>query len=100
LAFTQAAMLLANDTTFTRSPTACSIAALWWSWMFYASLTNILNLRMNWVGAALLAALVAAFVAALVVHGVFEDEGAMFGAAFLVVCATQIALCAFTAHEN
>ena len=32
--------------------------------------------------------------------GVFENEGALFGAAFLVVCATQIALYAFAAREN
>jgi hypothetical protein len=34
---------------------------------------------------ALLAALIAMFFAALVVPGVFDDEGALFGSAFLVV---------------
>src|SRR6185503_4795208 len=42
--------------------------------------------------ATLLVALIAMFIAALVVPGVFEDEGVLFGGAFLVVCSMHVAL--------
>ena len=47
-------------------------------------------------GAALLVALIAMFVAALVVPGVFDGDGVLFGAACLVVCAMHLALFALT----
>jgi low temperature requirement protein LtrA len=50
--------------------------------------------------AGLLVALIAMFVAALVVPGVFDDECALFGAAFLVVCAMHIALYALAGRGN
>ena len=40
------------------------------------------------------------FVAALVVPGVFQDEGVLFGAAFLVVCAMHAALYALAGRGN
>ena len=40
------------------------------------------------------------FVAALVVPGVFDDEGVLFGAAFLVVCAMHLALYALAGRGN
>ena len=48
----------------------------------------------------LLVALIAMFVAALVVPGVFDDEGVLFGAAFLVVCAMHLALYALAGRGN
>ena len=40
------------------------------------------------------------FVAALAVPGVFDDDGVLFGAGFLVVCAMQLALYALTGRGN
>ena len=68
------------------------LAALWWAWTAYAWFTNIVDPEENVIGAALLVALMAMFVAALVVPGVFDDDGVLFGAAFLVVCALHAAL--------
>ena len=51
------------------------------------------------VGAALLVALIAMFVAALVVPGVFDDEGVLFGAAFFV-CAMHLTLYALAGRGN
>ena len=86
-AFTQVATLLADDPTFAGiGQGVLVLAALWWAWTAYAWLTNIVDPEDGVVGAALLVALIAMFVAALVVPGVFEDEGLLFGAAFLVVC--------------
>jgi low temperature requirement protein LtrA len=86
--FTQVTTLLTNDPTFTgMGHGALVLAALWWTWAAYAWLTNTLDPEEGVVGAALLVALIAMFLAALVVPGVFEDEGVLFGVAFLVVSA-------------
>jgi len=76
------------------------LAALWWAWAAYAALTNTIDPEEGVVGAALLVALIAMFVAALVVPGVYDDEGVLFGAAFLVVCAMHAALYALAGRGN
>jgi low temperature requirement protein LtrA len=92
-AFTQVATLLSDDPTFAGIGRGVLVlAALWWAWAAYAWLTNIVDPEEGVVGAALLVALIAMFVAALVVPDVFDDEGVLFGAAFLVVCAMHAAL--------
>jgi low temperature requirement protein LtrA len=92
-AFTQVATLLANDPTFAGIGRGVLVlAALWWAWTAYAWLMNTVNPEEGVVGAALLVALIAMFIAALVVPGVFEDEGVLFGGAFLVVCSMHVAL--------
>ena len=92
-AFTQVATLLANEPTFTGiGHGVLVLAALWWAWTAYAWLTNNVDPEEGVVGAALLVALIAMFVAALAVPGVFEDDGVLFGVAFLVVCAMHTVL--------
>ncbi len=92
-AFTQVTTLLANDPTFTGIGHGMLVlAALWWAWTAYAWLTNTVDPEEGFVGLALLVALIAMFVTALAVPGVFDGEGVLFGAAFLVVCATHLAL--------
>ena len=100
-AFTQVATLLADDPTFAGIGRGVLVlAALWWAWTAYAWLTNTVDPEEGVVGAALLVALIAMFVAALVVPGVFDDEGVLFGAAFLVVCAMHVALYALAGRGN
>ena len=100
-AFTQVATLLADDPTFVGIGRGVLVlAALWWAWTAYAWLTNTVDPEEGVVGAALLVALIAMFVAALVVPGVFEDDGVLFGAAFFVVCAMHIALYALAGRGN
>jgi low temperature requirement protein LtrA len=92
-AFTQVATLLADDPTFAGMGRGVLVlAALWWAWAAYAWLTNVVDPEDGVVGGALLVALIAMFVAALVVPGVFEDDGVLFGVAFFVVCAMHLAL--------
>jgi low temperature requirement protein LtrA len=92
-AFTQVATLLADDPTFAGIGRGVLVlAALWWAWSAYAWFTNIVDPEESLVGLALLGALIAMFVAALVVPDVFDDEGVLFGAAFLVVCALHLIL--------
>jgi low temperature requirement protein LtrA len=98
-AFTQVSTLLANDPTFAGIGRGVLVlAALWWAWAAYAWLTNTVDPEDEFVGAALLVVLIAMFVAALVVPGVFDDEGVLFGAAFLVVCAMHVVLYALAAR--
>jgi low temperature requirement protein LtrA len=100
-AFTQVATLLADDPTFAGIGRGVLVlAALWWAWSAYAWLTNNVDPEEGLVGAALLIALVAMFVAALVVPGVFQDEGVLFGAAFLVVWAVHLGLYALAGRGN
>jgi low temperature requirement protein LtrA len=100
-AFTQVATLLANDPTFAGIGRGVLVlAALWWTWSAYAWLMNIVDPEEGVVGAALLVALIAIFVAALAVPGVFDDEGVLFGVAFLVVCAMHAALYALAGRGN
>jgi low temperature requirement protein LtrA len=100
-AFTQVATLLADDPTFAGIGRGVIVlAALWWAWSAYAWLTNTVDPEEGVVGAALLVALIAMFIAALVVPGVFDDEGVLFGAAFLVVCATHAALYGLAGRGN
>jgi low temperature requirement protein LtrA len=100
-AFTQVATLLADDPTFAGIGRGVLVlAALWWAWAAYAWLTNVVDPEDGVVGAALLVALIAMFVAALVVPGVFDDEGVLFGAAFLVVWAMHLTLYALAGRGN
>ena len=100
-AFTQVATLLADDPTFTGiGHGVLVLAALWWAWTAYAWLTNVVDPEESVVGAALLIALIAMFIAALAVPGVFEDDGVLFGCAFIVVCAMHTALYALVGRGD
>jgi low temperature requirement protein LtrA len=100
-AFTQVATLLSDDPTFAGIGRGVLVlGALWWAWTAYAWLTNTVDPEEEVVGAALLVALIAMFVAALVVPGVFDNDGVLFGAAFLVVIAMHIALYALAGRAN
>jgi low temperature requirement protein LtrA len=100
-AFTQVAALLAEDPTFAGIGRGVLVlAALWWAWAAYAWLTNVVDPEEGFVGAALLVALIAMFIAALAGPGVFGDDGVLFGAAFLVVCAMHTFLYALVGRGD
>jgi low temperature requirement protein LtrA len=100
-AFTQVTTLLTDDPTFAGIGRGVLVlAALWWPWTAYAWLTNTVDPEDSVVGIALLAALIAMFVAALAVPRVFSDNGVLFGAAFLVVCALHITLYALAGRGH
>jgi len=100
-AFTQVATLLAADPTFAGIGRGVLVlAALWWAWTAYAWLTNTVDPEEGFIGAALLVALIAMFIAALAVPGVFDHDGVLFGAAFLVVVAVHAALYVLAGRGN
>jgi low temperature requirement protein LtrA len=100
-AFTQVTTLLAHDPTFAGLGRGVLVlAALWWPWTAYAWLTNTVDPEDSVVGVALLVALIAMFVGALAVPGVFHDDGVLFGAALLVVCAMHVTLYALAGRGH
>jgi low temperature requirement protein LtrA len=100
-AFTQVTALIAHDPTFRGvGHGVLVVAAVWWPWTAYAWLTNTIDPQEGPIGAALLAALVAMFLAALAVPGVFDDDGVLFGAAFVVVCGMHLTLYALAGRGN
>jgi low temperature requirement protein LtrA len=100
-AFTQVTTLLAHHPTFAGVGHGMLVlAALWWAWAGYASLTNTVDPELGAVGAALLVALIAMFVAALAVPTAFSDHGVLFGAAFFVVCAMHLAVYALAGRGH
>jgi low temperature requirement protein LtrA len=100
-AFTQVTALIAHDPTFRGlGHGVIVVAAVWWPWTAYAWLTNTINPQEGPVGAALLIALIAMFLAALAVPGVFDDDGVLFGGAFLVVCAMHLTLYALAGRGH
>jgi len=100
-AFTQVAALLTDDPTFGGIGRGVLVlAVLWWAWTAYAWLTSSVDPEETVVGVALLVAMIAMFLGALVVPGAFGDDGVLFGAAFLVVCATHLALYAFVGRGD
>ena len=100
-AFTQVTTLISNDPTFAGIGRGVLVlAAVWWPWTAYAWLTNTLDPEDSFVGVALLAALIAMFVGALAVPRAFGDDGVLFGAAILVVCALHLALYALAGRGD
>jgi low temperature requirement protein LtrA len=100
-AFTQVTTLLAHDPTFRGIGRGVLVlGALWWPWTAYAWLTNTVDPEEGFIGGALLVSLIAMFVAALAVPRVFGDDGALFGAAFLIVVAMHLALYALAGRGN
>jgi low temperature requirement protein LtrA len=100
-AFTQVTTLLTDDPTFAGVGRGVLVlAALWWPWTAYAWLMNTVDPEDGFVGLALLAALIAMFIAALAVPHAFRNDGVLFGAALLVVCALHLALYALAGRGH
>jgi low temperature requirement protein LtrA len=100
-AFTQVTTLLTNDPTrhgLLRG--LLVLAALWWAWAGYAWLTNTIDPEEGAVWGAMLVAMAAMFVAALAVPETFGRHGVLFGVAFLIVLAMQLALYALAARGD
>ena len=76
------------------------LGALWWAWAAYAWLTNTLNPEEGMVRIAMFAAMAAMLIVALAVPEAFDDDGVIFGVAYLVVRAMHIALYALAARGD
>ncbi|HEV3472270.1 MAG TPA: low temperature requirement protein A [Actinomycetota bacterium] len=76
------------------------LAALWWAWAAYAWLTNILEPEEIRVRLAMFAAMAAMLVVALAVPNAFENDGVLFGFAYLTVRLLQLVLSAIAGKTD
>jgi low temperature requirement protein LtrA len=74
--------------------------ALWWAWAAYAWLTNTVNPEEGGVRLAMLGAMGAMLVASLAVPGAFENDGVLFGVAYLAVRVLHLVLYALAGRGD
>ncbi len=100
-AFTQVTSLLVDDPTWGGVLRGMLVlAALWWAWSGYAWLTSTIDVDEGGVRLAMLAAMAAMFGVALAVPGAFEDDGVVFGVAYLLVRVLHLALYAIVSRDD
>jgi low temperature requirement protein LtrA len=99
--FTQVTTVLSNNPTWSGLGHGLLIlVALWWAWAAYAWLTNTVDPTQELIWGTMLVAMAAMFVAALAVPEAFGRHGVVFGVAFLIVVAMQLALYALSARGD
>jgi low temperature requirement protein LtrA len=100
-AITQVTKLLANDPTWHGVLRGMLVlAALWWAWTTYASLTSAIDVDEGGVRLAMLASTGTMLVVALAVPGAFGDEAVLFGAAYLIVRVLHLVLSAIPGKRD
>jgi low temperature requirement protein LtrA len=100
-AITQVTKLLANDPTWHGVLRGLLVlAALWWAWTTYASLTSAIDVDEGGVRLAMLASTGTMLVVALAVPEAFGDETVLFGAAYLLVRLMHLALSGLAGHGD
>src|SRR5262245_9658901 len=100
-AITQVTAMLSADPTWTGLLQGLVVlAALWWAWAAYAWLTNTLNPEEGVVRIAMFAVMAAMLVVALAVPEAFDDDGVIFGVAYLIVRSMHLALYALAARGD
>jgi low temperature requirement protein LtrA len=92
-AITQVTKLLANDPTWHGVLRGMLVlAALWWAWTTYASVTSAIDVDEGGIRLAMLGATGTMLVVALAVPEAFGDEAVLFGAAYLIVRVMHLVL--------
>ncbi len=100
-AITQVTGLMSADPTWSGlGEGVLVLAALWWAWAAYAWLTNTLDPERGEVRLAMMAAMAAMLVVSLAVPEAFDDDGVLFGVAYLAVRVIHIALYALGSRTD
>ncbi len=93
LAFTQVTALMAEASSWTGLAQGMLVlAALWWAWVGYAWLTNVIDPQEGWPRIVVFVAMAALLVVALAVPEAFGDEGLLFAVAYGVVRVAHLVL--------
>jgi low temperature requirement protein LtrA len=101
LALTQCTALMAAEPTWTGIGKGMLIlGVLWWSWVGYAWLTNVVDPEEGSFRLAMFAAMAALLVAALCVPDAFGDDALLFACAYAVVRAAQLTLYLLASRDN
>jgi len=100
-AITQVTKLLAHDPTWHGVLRGMLVlAALWWAWTTYASLSSAMDVDEGGVRLAMLASTAAMLVVALAVPEAFGGEAVLFGVAYLLVRLVHLALSALAGRGD
>ena len=100
-AITQVTSLLAHDPTWRGVLHGMLVlAALWWAWTTFASLTSAIDVDEGGVRLAMLASTLAMLFVALAVPGAFGDDAVLFGVAYLVVRLFHLVLSAIVGRDE
>ncbi len=75
------------------------LAAVWWAWAAYAWLTNEVDARGHGVRLAVFASMAAMLLAALAIPTAFEENGLLFGFAYLTVRVLHIVVFAAASED-
>jgi low temperature requirement protein LtrA len=100
-AITQVTRLLADDPTWGGVLRGMLLlAALWWAWTTYASLTSAMDVDEGAVRLAMLTATGAMLIVALAVPGAFADDAVLFAVAYLLVRLIHLVLSAIVGRDD
>ena len=100
-AITQVTSLLAHDPTWRGVLHGMLVlAALWWAWTTFASLTSAIDVDEGGVRLAMLASTLAMLFVALAVPGAFGDDAVLFGVAYVVVRLFHLVLSAIVGRDE
>jgi low temperature requirement protein LtrA len=92
-ALTQVTLLMSDDPTWSGLGRGMLVLALlWWAWIGYAWLTNLLEPEASLVRAGMFVSMGAMLVVALAVPDAFGEHGVLFGVAYLAVRLLQLLL--------
>jgi low temperature requirement protein LtrA len=98
---TQVTLLMSDDPTWTGIGRGLLVlAALWWAWIGYAWLTNLLEPEEGAVRLGMFGGMAAMLVVALAVPGAFGGTAALFGVAYIVVRLIQLLLYAIAGRRD
>ena len=100
-AITQVTSLLAHDPTWRGALHGMLVlAALWWAWTTFASLTSAIDVDEGGVRLAMLTSTLAMLFVALGVPGAFGDDAVLFGAAYFLVRLFHLVLSAIAGRDD
>lgn len=101
LAITQVTGLMADNLTWSGLGEGMLIlGTLWWMWVGYSWLTNVIDPEEGLIRLAFFAAMAAALICALAVPEAFGDEGVVFGVAYFIGRALHIAIYRIAAQDD
>jgi low temperature requirement protein LtrA len=76
------------------------LAAIWWAWVAYSWMTNVLDMDEGMVRLSIFAVMATMLIAALAVPGAFGDDGVLFGVAYLIVRVLHLVVYAQGSHGD
>lgn len=99
-AITQVTQFMADDPTWGGlARGGLVLAAIWWAWVGYAWLTNVVNPDEGVARIVVFVAMAAMLVVALAVPGAFGDDALLFASAYAVVRVVHLVLYAYGSDD-